>query len=239
MCTLSYFPTKQGVIVTSNRDESPTRPIAEVPMVYNESGINICYPKDPVGGGSWFICRQNGNMACLLNGAFEKHNHRPPYRLSRGIILKQTILDKKPDIFLANLELDNIEPFNLVFYNPTASINLFEMRWDGRRKHFRTYDAKIPAIWASASLYTPENISKRQEWFGQFLEKGNIDADTLKDFHRFGGEGNINNDLVMDRSGLVQTVSITQFTSVEGKIFAYYQDLLNAKESTLDFTTGN
>ncbi len=225
MCTLTYFPGSSKVIFTSNRDESPKRPHAEPPKVEEYKGFRFCYPRDPLGGGTWVVCKSDGSMGCLLNGAFEKHKHRPPYKMSRGIILMQTIQSDSPLDFLSKTDLENIEPFNLVVLDKK---NLCELRWDGHRKHIRFFDPLKPAIWASASLYSKENIKKRESWFGRWLSEGVHSSDSLLDWHKHAGDGDIGNDLVMNRSGMVQTVSVTQFNKSKDKISINYNDLLNS-----------
>ncbi|MGL1516781.1 NRDE family protein, partial [Vibrio parahaemolyticus] len=44
------------------------------------------FPKDPDGGGTWIALKENGDVAILLNGAFENHIPAYPYRRSRGLI---------------------------------------------------------------------------------------------------------------------------------------------------------
>ena len=230
MCTLTYFPGPSKVIFTSNRDESPKRPHAEPPKIAEYKEAKFCYPRDPLGGGTLVVCKSDGSMACLLNGAFEKHKHRPPYRMSRGLILMQTIQSESPSAFLAKVDLENIEPFNLVV---SGKADLFEMRWDGNRKHFCFFNPTKPAIWASASLYSKENIKKRELWFDQWLAKHDHSAESLLGWHKHAGEGDIGNDLVMNRSGMVETVSVTQFQKLENEINVIYFDLLNANNNEL------
>jgi hypothetical protein len=53
-------------------------------------------------------------------------------------------------------------------------------------------------------------VKKREEWFKDFLLKNNIPSQqTIMNFHRFTGDGDAANDLLMSRDGLYNTVSIT------------------------------
>jgi hypothetical protein len=37
----------------------------------------MIYPKDARSGGSWIVACHDETVACLLNGAFEKHEKNP------------------------------------------------------------------------------------------------------------------------------------------------------------------
>jgi uncharacterized protein with NRDE domain len=56
MCTVTYFPLKDKIILTSNRDEKPNRSAQEI---HSENGI--FYPKDPAKNGTWFAVTKSGN----------------------------------------------------------------------------------------------------------------------------------------------------------------------------------
>lgn len=86
MCTVTYLPVSTGFVLTQNRDEAPTRS----PQIISKEkrfGTELLFPKDTKAGGTWIATARDGRTACLLNGAFEKHKHEPPYRLSRGLVL--------------------------------------------------------------------------------------------------------------------------------------------------------
>ena len=82
MCTVTYFPLKNKIVLTSNRDEKPNRSAQEI---HREKGI--FYPKDTTKNGTWFAVSENGNALILLNGAFENHPVKTNYRKSRGLIV--------------------------------------------------------------------------------------------------------------------------------------------------------
>ena len=68
MCTVTYFPLKDIIILTSTRDEKPHRSAQEI---HTENGV--FYPKDAAKKGTWFIVSESRNVIILLNGAFENH----------------------------------------------------------------------------------------------------------------------------------------------------------------------
>src|SRR4030095_9832506 len=88
MCTVSFVPLSNSrFILTSNRDETIKRGLASSPQKINRNGTEIICPVDPLASGSWIGVSEKGRVICLLNGAFERHKHRPPYRMSRGIVV--------------------------------------------------------------------------------------------------------------------------------------------------------
>ena len=54
--------------------------------------------------------------------------------------------------------------------------------------------------------------------------------DQIMDFHRFGGEGDAHNDLLMNRAGKVFTVSITGLEINSDKARMVYHDLREEKK---------
>ena len=92
MCTVTFLPVGNTLYLTSNRDEAAARKIADAPQIVPFSAGNILFPKDSEAGGTWVATHENGNAMVLLNGAFVKHQHNPPYRKSRGLIFLEVFL---------------------------------------------------------------------------------------------------------------------------------------------------
>ena len=105
MCTVTFIPLKNGIILTSNRDEHISRGLAQYPEFYLSNNKKLVFPKDSKAGGTWFISNEHGDTGILLNGAFKKHISTPPYRKSRGHIL--------PDIFQSDSPLEALNHYNL------------------------------------------------------------------------------------------------------------------------------
>src|SRR5688500_10833072 len=96
MCTVTFIPSKQGMFLTSNRDEKNLRASAVYPAVYEFSSGKTIFPKDADAGGTWIAVHQNGNAIVLLNGGLFKHIPAPPYRKSRGLIVLDLIDSYEP-----------------------------------------------------------------------------------------------------------------------------------------------
>lgn len=207
MCTVTYIPSKGGCFLTSSRDENAMRPNAIAPGSYEHNGVNLVYPKDAKANGSWIALTQTGNAAVLLNGGFEKHIPFPPYRKSRGLVFLDIIAHPQPEFCFLGMNLEKIEPFTLVLFIDGF---LFEARWDGVQKHFCQLNENIHHIWSSVTLYTAAVISKRKQWFEEWIAANPVpSANSIFNFHRFAGNGDITNSILMNRDNEMLTVSIT------------------------------
>lgn len=229
MCTVTYLPYNGGFVITSNRDEAPDRSPLELSRL--DSGDEaIVYPKDVKAGGTWIAASQSGKVLCLLNGAFEKHHHRPPYRLSRGQMALQFFDYPSINDFVHGYEFQDIEPFTLVVWD---GVELAEIRWDVHNcLHFKQLDASMPAIWSSSTLYPLPVRNQRLALFNQWLSThSNYEPAEVRALHTFGRVGDPTNDLVMDRDGVVRTVSITQVILQKDTTSMHYEELIqNAEE---------
>ena len=223
MCTVTFVPSGRDLFITSNRDEKQWRPSAIAPGITAFPSGNILFPKDPHGGGTWIAAHENGNAIVFLNGAFVAHTPQPPYRKSRGLILLDLLDSISPINSFTAINLNNIEPFTAVIWEEEL---LFECRWDGRRKHSTDLHSGRPYIWSSATLYDPAVCSKRQQWFSEWLQRNDDPAaEEIIRFHRFTGDGDQQNDLLMNRDGKVSTVSITQLQIQADHTTMQYHDL--------------
>jgi uncharacterized protein with NRDE domain len=115
MCTVTFIPTNQGCIITSNRDEKISRAKAISPQEYEIDGKKIIFPKDPKAGGTW-IAHTNNKIVVLLNGAKEKHIAKPAYKKSRGLIVLEIASGNDSLECWKNIDLTEIEPFTIVLF---------------------------------------------------------------------------------------------------------------------------
>lgn len=217
MCTVTYFPLKDKIILTSNRDEKPNRSAQEI-----HSENHIFYPKDATKKGTWFAVSENGNALILLNGAFENHQRKAEYRKSRGIIVLDLMKKENISNALQLIDLQNIEPFTLVVFQGNQ---LAEFRWDGSEKHFKILDINRPYIWSSATLYDKIATEKRKQIFKEFLKNKTISEETIWDFHHQKTD-DLENGITIKRQNTIQTISTTQLV-ISDKITLKHQNLLN------------
>ena len=233
MCTVTFIPVKDKIFITSNRDEKRWRSQAIVPAFYAMETGTIVFPKDTDAGGSWFAVHENGNAVILLNGGWVNHIPQPPYRKSRGLVLLDMIDDDNPIGKFLTSNFNNIEPFTAVIL---CEKELYECRWDGSEKSNRKLQADLPYIWSSVTLYDDAVIAKREKWFVEWLQKN--PAPTQHDilsFHQFTGDGDSHNDLLMNRDGIVFTVSITSLESTGRSGVLQYLDCKNQQTHRQEF----
>jgi hypothetical protein len=227
MCTVTYLPARGGFTLTHNRDEAPARSPFKIEQVTLKGGTVGVFPRDSKAGGTWIVAGENGTTACLLNGAFDKHQHQPPYRRSRGLMLLDFFAELQPTDFFEQYDLEGMEPFTLLFFKLGSVI---EFRWDGTRLFHQQLPANEPHFWCSATLYPPEMQVKRAHVFRYWLaaqspKKTPNPADIVQ-LHLSGSVGDPAYDFVMQREGRVQTVSITQVVQRKKYMRMRYFDLL-------------
>ena len=224
MCTVTYIPQgPDSFVLSSNRDENPARSPRNLTRLETPDSVMV-FPRDTAAGGSWIVAENRNRIICLLNGAFEKHRHTPPYKRSRGLMVLNFFDFPRAGAFAAEYDFGGMEPFTLVVLEKGQ---VFELRWDEREVHFRELDPKNPHIWSSATLYPEPVRERRKSWFEAWLaHRSDWSLEAIHDLHRYGGEGDPWNDYVMDRNGIVQTVSITHVTKKSGKVDFIYHDLL-------------
>ena len=151
MCTVTFLPTATGFLLTSNRDETPER--SETPVVAKQVGdVTVSFPKDPKAGGSWYASDQEAFSLVLLNGGFEKHKHRPPYRLSRGLVLLDFFKYRNVSLYANDYNFNDIEPFTLLIVNHQDHVTLDELIWDGHQLHHQHFEHPKAMIWSSSTL---------------------------------------------------------------------------------------
>ncbi|SRR5258706_2310774 len=237
MCTVTFIPVRDNFFITSNRDEKNNRKKAITPFVYNNNGWNLVYPKDTDAGGTWIAVKENGDAAVLLNGAFIYHAPEPPYRKSRGQLFLEVLATNHPAWTFSKIDLMGIEPFTLIIFE---SNSLYEFRWDGIEKYCKQLSNSRPHIWSSATLYDGLVIKKREQWFAKFLNQTpRATQQDILNFHRFGGDGDKENDLRMERDGVYSTVSITSILLNPDRGVMKYYDLTNNKTSEIKIVLTN
>ncbi len=218
MCTVSVIVQNNQIFLTSNRDEKTLRLPALAPQLYSLNNKDIFYAKDTQANGTWFATDNFGNAVVLLNGGFKRHESKPPYLKSRGLVVLDIISSNNPIDTLEDYQLQDIEPFQVIV---KANDQLKRIVWDGEQKFF--FDLNSPHyIFSSVTLYEEEIILEREQLFQSFLETKPIpEASDLISFHQQNHDEE--NGFVMNRNNLVKTISISQL--VIGKEISQYRYL--------------
>ena len=225
MCTVTFIQDIQGnYILTSNRDEAPSRTATEIVSI-KQNKKTIVFPQDPDSKGSWIAASDRNQFVCLLNGAFEKHTRNLPYKMSRGLVVLEFFKFHDAPDFFKRFDFNNIEPFTLIIFDKG---NLYEFRWDESRKHIKALNIDEKHIWSSCTLYTPEWQSKRQVWFETWQKrKDDFSQASIIEFHNTAGEGDESHGLVINRKGIVRTISITSLLANQKGIEIMHDNLYN------------
>jgi hypothetical protein len=227
MCTVTYIPLSSGFFLTSNRDEKKIRLKADEPKWYAFASGQIMMPKDGNAGGTWMALHENGNAMVLLNGGLTNHHPAPSYRKSRGLIFLDVFDHPQPIAAFEQINLNKIEPFTLIIRQQKY---LFEAVWDGSEKTLTECDLLQPRIWSSATLYGPDVVARRKEWFDAFIKNnGTVDANHILNFHHFAGDGDKTNDVLMNRNDELFTVSISMLHRHHQESNFQYFDLKNGE----------
>jgi hypothetical protein len=225
MCTVTYLPLgNNDFILTSNRDETPLRKTI-APKKYIENNIELTYPKDELAGGTWIGTSNKNRLVCLLNGGFENHKRKGPYKMSRGIIVKNILSVDDALRYIKTFDFTNIEPFTLILVDWNINLENYELVWDGSKKHF-TKLAQEPKIWSSSTLYNYKMKELRKDWFTEWLTLNKVfSQDKIIEFHKNEHLGSPDISPKMKRS-FIETVSITAVKKQNEKIEMSYYDRL-------------
>jgi len=224
MCTVSFVPVGNEVIITSNRDEKSMRPPATPPQQIQTKNGALYYPVDTKAGGTWFIINEKGDAGVLLNGAFTKHLPQAQYACSRGRILPALFDFNDPIEAIKAFDFAGIENCTLVLY---CNNLLYECVWDGQELFLTKLDASLPYIWSSVTLYNTAMIADRKQWFNTFIASNPTPSQQdLIQFHTNTGKGNDIYGLKMNRDNAMLTVSITSVALSEGTSLLKYTDCL-------------
>jgi len=227
MCTVTYIPQPGGhFILTSNRDENAARSPQNLTRS-DETGARMIFPRDTAAGGTWIAASEDNRVACLLNGAFEKHQHRPPYRRSRGAMTLDFFTFPTAVSFFEKYDFEGMEPFTLIIVDDGTP---YELRWDEKKAHLRQLRPEGKYLWSSSTLYPGEAGKMRDGWFRDWLHgREDFSLAAIQQFHRNGGKGDTWNGFIMNRNGQVQTVSITNVVKKKEGIEMIYDDLLRGE----------
>lgn len=186
-------------------------------------------------GGSWIMFSDKGWVVCLLNGAFVNHRHQPPYRMSRGVIIKQLFEQPTAADFIEQVDLFNIEPFTTII---SDDHKLYEFRWDGMIKHINILDRNQTHIWSSCTLYTPEMQVTREAHFRSLLSHHQaINSTDIRNIHLTGDIQDPGNNFVMNRENRVKTISHSLLTRTGDTITFDFMNLENGTQEYLEVVT--
>jgi len=230
MCTVTFIPQDNSdFVLTSNRDEALNR-VSLAPEIYDLGRAKVLFPKDKLAGGSWIGASEKNRVLCVLNGGFEKHERQQNYRISRGVVVRDLLISENIESSINAYNLDNVEPFTLVIVDWNIALRLYELVWDGSKKHLTHLPLK-PMIWSSSTLYNKGMKEERLQWFSDFKSKHKLTSKALMQFHTHNDPSNQDYGVIMNR-GFVKTTSITQVKKEQDMISMSFTDLDSKKTTT-------
>ena len=219
MCTVIFIPNKNGNYFASLRDENPMRAKALVPTVISKNNTQFLSPIDANAGGTWLGANQYGNVIILLNGAFENHIKEEKYRKSRGLIVAELLAATTPVEQWNLLSMQDVEPYTLIVF---SNSKLFQLVWDGNKKHFLELNGSKAYIWSSATLYNKKAKEIREQLFKKWIaDKPTISRLSLLNF--FHSSTNSENGFIINRGENLKTLSFSFIELLNNKAnFSYY-----------------
>ncbi len=223
MCLVSLIPIEGGFLLSSNRDEFLDRDATEV-VSEDINGTKIMYPQD-IAGGSWIILADDNRAVCLLNGAKQNHKRVLPYRLSRGVMMKEFFSYDHTVSFFEHYDFWNIEPFTMIIVEDMD--HRYEFRWDGNTKLIKELSPNDIYIWSSSTLYDEVSQERRETMLRSALGQSNYEYDSIKYAHLIKDESDLSKGLYVKLGGVVETISHTQLIFNNNISQLIYHNLLN------------
>ncbi len=233
MCTLTFIPLDEHWIITSNRDEFHERADVLFPVLKEIKNKKVWFPREPLAGGTWIATTETGDVRVLLNGALEKHDHRPPYRKSRGLVLLDSYESSDLVVFSEEYDLEGIEPFTMIQFWKERN-KIIEFIWDGQYKYLNLKDSRHAYIWSSVTLYPPEVIEAKTNLFSHWLDNNVPLPENLLEFHQFEGKGKSKPAIRARFSDELSTVSISQAVVSNDSVFFLFKNLLKEEEFAIE-----
>ena len=180
MCTVTFVPTADGFVFTSNRDEDPKRAAQNV-IEDKRGDVKVFFPQDEGASGSWFAYSDADQFACILNGAFVPHQRKQSYAMSRGIMALAFFDYTSIDEFINTFNFLGMEPFTLLLYH---SGSFRELKWDETELHVRSLSTKDVHLWSSRTLYTEDWWVDRTVNFKEFIARQQPDQIGIMHYHK-------------------------------------------------------
>lgn len=229
MCTVLFLPYKNSIYFASLRDESPKRPVAIAPALQATNESRFLAPVDPLAGGTWIGVNEFRNVIILLNGGFEKHTRNAPYQKSRGKIVTELLNSSLAVVDWNLMALEGIEPFTLIIWSEEK---LFQLIWDGSKKHRTHLDASVAHMWSSSTLYDNAAKEKKQDFFQNWMAM-NPPISKLAVLNFFNSIDDKENGFLIERYEKIKTLSYS-FIEINNSNLAQfdYYDFISYKHSS-------
>lgn len=209
MCIVSIFSEENGdFILTQNRDESKFRPSSNEIETKKIYGTEYSSPVDLTSGGTWIYYSEKF-VVCVLNGELKKHQHRPPYRKSRGLIILELLKFDSIDEFMNQVDLNEIEPFTMIMLNRNSNEKKI-LIWNGTKKFIENHSNEKLIVRSSSTLYNEIEKENHRKLFENLKPKN---PGSIYELHQKIKM------LENNRFHTVMTTSITQIIQKQNEIY--------------------
>lgn len=200
MCIVSIVTNPQGqIILTQNRDENRMRPTSDEVASNEKFGKIYTGPRDLVSGGTWIYYTKE-YMVCILNGAYQKHHHNPPYRKSRGLVVLDLLKYDSIDEFVNSVVLEGVEPFTMIMIHRKTGEKKI-LVWNEEKKFLEDHSGEELIVRSSSTLYDEDEKAFHQK---EILHLNPKTPENLRAWHHRARM------LPNTKFPMVQTTSITQ-----------------------------
>lgn len=179
MCTVTFVPTANGFVFTSNRDEDPKRAATQI-VEERRGDLLVSFPQDAEAKGTWIAFSDKDQFACILNGAFVPHQRKENYSMSRGAMALAYFDYASIDAFMDAFNFEGMEPFTLLLYNAG---DFCDLKWDETDLHVRKLSTNDIHLWSSSTLYSQEWWLDRTLRFKEFVARQRPDQKEIMHFH--------------------------------------------------------
>ena len=184
MCTATWLADGGGYSLLFNRDEKPTRVVAEPPRIHTRDGVRFGATIDADGGGTWIATNEYGLSVCLLN-AYPKAGLRSGTAIeSRGRIPIDVASSRSLEEVgerMNRMDLGYFAPFHLLALEPYRAAWLFE--WSGSRLTLDDdADQRMP-LTSSSFESTAVAASRRAAFQDRIAKRTGITRTSLERFH--------------------------------------------------------
>ncbi len=221
MCVLTFIPHPDGQItITHNRDEHISRSEAWPPQEWTVANTKAIFPKDPSSDGTWFALHEDW-VCCMLNGAFERHERRSNYRVSRGTVILQFLEYLNISHFTHAFDASGMEPFTFIGFD-LKNRKIYQIVWDERILHQHSFSFAEPHIWSSATLYNAAVRQSRKHIFEQFVAD-DPDKGAIMDFHHLYADQDLGSGFKVNINDQIHTVAITQVNGHHHAMKIHYE----------------
>lgn len=186
MCSLTFWPRRDGFRLAMNRDEQRRRIPGRPPECFQVGQRRILHPTEP-GGGTWISLNDHGVVFALLNAYSIETQSTPDAGFrSRGAIilaLRDAVACDEASARLQALNLRSTRPFRLFgFFDRGRQIQ--EWTWNAATVSLARHRS-VPAAWHSSGYQEPEAQRLRGETVRSRLQ--DPDAGTLEWLRRLHG----------------------------------------------------